>query len=357
MMIHDPIHIDTDWITALKRQEFERVDTVLNDLQRRFEHHEIDEATLERAFAGFHHFDAELTPVLTRWTQQHRRSYAASLARGLQLLATGNALSANVARLMWSQPALNGENTAFLTAVNFATAHLTNEYTRTLMDAALELTRSLDLTLKPLLSYVALIPLSPAAASTTDEALESTPYRRALALHPQSLIARRQMMRLLHPASHGAAQYQSMRHYLLDDPQTRLADSARRQLEAQLCDAMAFDAPAKEAASHLERAELLEPNPDDRTSLERARLLFRLGRFERAATLLEVLIARRPSDASLSLALAVTRLRHDLEDGRAWMLLERHADHGDALSHALLRAKRDPGMFKGRLKRLLRTLP
>jgi hypothetical protein len=59
----------------------------------------------------------------------------------------------------------------------------------------------------------------------------------------------------------------------------------------------------------------------------------------------------------LSLALAVTRLRHNLEDGRAWMLLERHANHGDALSRALLRAKRDPGMFKGRLKHLLRTLP
>jgi tetratricopeptide (TPR) repeat protein len=292
-MIHDPIHIHTDWITALKRQEFEPTDAALNDWQRRFERREIDEASLERAFDPFHRFDPELLPVLTRWSQQHRKSYAASLARGLQLQAAGNALSVNVARLMWSQPVPDGENTAFLTSVNFAVAHLTNEYTRALMDAALELTRSLDLTLKPLLSYAALIPLSPVSPSVTDEALESTPYRRALALHPESLIARRQMMSLLHPAAHGAAQYQSMRHYLLDDPQTRLEDSARRRLEAQLCDAMAFDAPAQEAVTHLERAELLEPNPDDRTSLERARLLFRLGRFERAATLLEALIARR----------------------------------------------------------------
>jgi tetratricopeptide (TPR) repeat protein len=356
-MIHDPIPSSTDWITALKRLEFERVDAALNNLQRRFEHAEITEDSLERAFDPFHHFDPELTPVLSKWTQHHRKSYAASLARGLQLQAAGNALSANVARLLWSQPEPNGENTAFLEAVNFAAAHLTAEYTRALMDAALELTRSLDLTLKPLLSYVALIPLSPVSPPSTSEALESTPYRRALALHPESLSARRQMLALLHPAAHGAAQYQSMRHYLSDDPQTRLEEPTRRRLEAELYYAMAFDAVPPEAATNLERAELLEPNPDDRVNLERARLLFRLGRFERATTILEMLVQGRSSDRSLTLALAVTRLRQNLEDKKAWLILERRADHGDTLSRTLLRAKRQGGMFQWRLKRLLRTLP
>ncbi len=164
----------------LNAAEFAPLDAGFNDAQRRYEadYKSVPDAerTLARAFRVFFFADESTGIHYDAWVKAHPKSYAASLARGEYLTA-----------LAWKR-----RGTGFAHSISPEQWGATYNVA---MAAQAELTRSLTLTARPVLTYEFLIELSMMMGGSDTADL----FAQARTLDPQAYYAARAYMNALRP--------------------------------------------------------------------------------------------------------------------------------------------------------------
>jgi tetratricopeptide (TPR) repeat protein len=188
--IPDPKEV-LEWLNT---QNFAQVDGSLNALQKYFDQGKLSEKALVCAFELFSSDEFSLLNALKGWVQKYPDSYAALLAQGMFLVNEGHrrrgyASAQDVTPEQWNQ-----------------------------MHACFEqsyrnLSRSLSLCNKPVLSYVALMNIEMVGGSSAK--LDKIPmfYQSALELYPASFEARLMRLRTLR-AEWGGGDLYAMKKFL-----------------------------------------------------------------------------------------------------------------------------------------------
>jgi hypothetical protein len=159
----------------LQRGQYVDLDQRMNGFQHAYEAHVLDEAGLLRAFAVFDVVDPALAVNFDTWVKSFPHSYAAHLARGTYYYTCGTQTRGGKGISHTTQAQLSGMDQYFAKAQH-------------------DLTDSLALTARPLLSYNVLIRMQMMAGSpqATRALLDS-----ALKIDPTAMSVRRAYMRSL----------------------------------------------------------------------------------------------------------------------------------------------------------------
>ncbi|HEX3837163.1 MAG TPA: M56 family metallopeptidase [Steroidobacteraceae bacterium] len=159
----------------LQRGQYADLDQRINGFQKAYEARALDEAGLLRAFAAFEVVDPALAVNFDGWVKSFPRSYAAHLARGTYYFTSGTRTRGTKTIDHTTQVQLAGM------ALYFAKAQR-------------DLTDSLALTAKPLLSYNVLIRMQMMAGSAQET---RTLFESAIKIDPTAMSVRRAYMRSL----------------------------------------------------------------------------------------------------------------------------------------------------------------
>jgi tetratricopeptide (TPR) repeat protein len=321
-------------LSEIKSNAFDRADEHLNALQQDFERGTIKEQPLAKAMRAFFNYDKALVAPLERWVARHPTSYAASLARGTHLISEGHHQRG------FSKAQLVEENQWQGMFDRFGVAYS-------------ELSRSLDLTAKPVLSHVEIMRLEN-VGGTLERA--QSDYDRAVELHPPSLAARRQMIWLLRPEWHGGRTFEALDRYLAD-PSHQVLEADERQLlraDRYAAEAHWLNMFADRAADSLPSYnEAMRLDPENTFNFYgRGLALLRLNRNREALGDLEAAVREEPSDAFI-FPLAICLLRLNIRDARARTLVETTAQQGGEGCRILLKYIKNPGWFNSNLKQAL----
>jgi beta-lactamase regulating signal transducer with metallopeptidase domain len=159
----------------LQHGQYAELDRRMNGFQQDYEARSLDEAAVLRAFTAFDVVDPALAANFDAWVKAFPRSYAARLARGTYYFTCGSQTRGSKALSHTTEAQLLGMNLYFGKAQR-------------------DLTDSLALTVKPLLSYNVLIRVQMATGSprATRALLDA-----ALKIDPMAMSVRRAYMRSL----------------------------------------------------------------------------------------------------------------------------------------------------------------
>ncbi len=271
-------------LKLLFAERFDELDEQLEELQRRFERHDIGSMDLLVAYRDFYDPNPELDPLFDTWVARHPKFYGARLARGIHRKFQAVELH-NAGFEKWVSPQANLE---------------------AVLDRQIDdLEQSIPLTAQPILSYVHLMDAARARGERTHlrELLD-----RGLVVEPGSLALTRKYMAML-------GRPDARDEFLAECRAARMPAATLNTLEAMVLTRRAQNlryAKDEEGALALaQQAVALEPFADDLTMAlrEAASILTRRGQDAAALALLERASHATPNDGAVHAGMATSLWR------------------------------------------------
>lgn len=299
--------------------EFAVLDKRLGEIQRAYAAGTASDEDLRAAFRAFYFTDAAFESPFAAWIKASPKSYAAHLGRGIYYKYVGNERRGTD----WASKTTDEQ---------FAGMREAHEI------AAQELTTSLKLDKKPILSYLHLIDI---ANNSGDRDEMQRLYAKALAIDPRTFIVREKYLGTLQTRWGGSLEemtafVESARSAGLTQTQMARLNAIVREEEGWLHETRGGDLTA--AAESYRAAALLDP---DRACVEcgpwykRAFILQKQGDYLGAIAAIEPVLKSHPDNrdaldlrafCTLKLGMisqrAIADLTHSAELGSAWAQLE-----------------------------------
>ena len=265
----------TATLALLESDHFDELDRHFSALQKAYEKGQLDDVSLRAAFRVFYATDAGLEPKYDAWVSRFPKSYVARLARGIY----------------YKKIALERRGGKYIAATKPAQIAAMESF---FAKAAKDLSASIDLSPKPLLSYLHAMDVT-AYEGEEDETREL--FEHALQVDPGNFIAREKYMGYLEPRWGGSVN--QMNDFLNDCRKAGLSAAHLRLLEAIIVadEAQKYKDEGNYAAAERDYRKAIEMGRDDCSSCL-AEVLIQENKFADAIAVYSKVLQKTPQDAA-----------------------------------------------------------